>query len=452
MTALETAALLNQGIAAAKSGRREEARELFLRLIELDDHNEFAWLWMSSVVDDIEDQIICLENALTINPDSQAAKRGLEKLRTQIPPPAPVEPEPTLYEYEAEPAPYDAAPDEPEVDEVALYDPAPEEFEVDLAEPYDPVPPATPTVTMEEQVQPDRVCLHCGTPNPAWRDLCSLCGKMVIGAAAPMAIEPDPAPPVVVAPPVIEEIQPEPDIDTRPQGSLTLVAAWIAAIAFNKRGAYEYEIFSASVGRTTLGVIIGGVAIPLVGGVLALLLFAASSLDNILALVAVMGTGAAASVIVGLAVAVMLGVNFYLWAAGLYLVAWLMGGKASFIVHSQLLSIAYSASTLLVMFLVIIGGAILSLLGQSLTDASTALNLVGVLGPVALVAIGGIYSLAMVGQAISVAHRFSWLGGIGTTVLSGLLYGLLAVTLVLGALALSGLSFAEFQTLLTPIP
>ena len=60
----------------------------------------------------------------------------------------------------------------------------------------------------------------------------------------------------------------------------------------------------------------------------------------------------------------------------------------------------------------------------------------------------------MIGQAISVAHRFSFLGGIGTTLLSGLLYGLLAATLVLGGLALSGLSFAELQTILTltPIP
>lgn len=424
MDASETSALLQAGIAAAKSGRNEEAREIFLRVIELDDHNEHAWLWMSAVVDSIQDRIVCLENVLTINPESRAAHRGLDQLQSQIPPKAQIEPDPAPL-----------TPDEPAASIVEVDDrPA----EAALS------PPVERPGTLDVQDPPDRICVHCGTPNPAWRDLCSLCNKIV-------GMEPVPAP---AAPdlPTGEDVQFVPDIDTQPQGLLTLVAAWIAAIAFNKRGAYEYEIFSASMGRTVVGVIVGGVAIPLLGGILTALLFAASNLDNILVFAASVGASTAALACGGLAAAVFLVINFYLWAAGVYVVAWLLGGKASFVVHAQLLSVAYSASTLLILILAIIGGAILSVLGQSASADSPAVALVATAGPLSLAFLGGIYALAIVGQAISVAHRFSWLGGVGTALLSGLLFGLLGITVAMGALALSGLSFAELQTVLTLTP
>ena len=73
MDASETSALLQAGIAAAKSGRNEEAREIFLRVIELDDHNEHAWLWMSAVVDSIQDRIVCLEGGRILAPAREAA-------------------------------------------------------------------------------------------------------------------------------------------------------------------------------------------------------------------------------------------------------------------------------------------------------------------------------------------------------------------------------------------
>ena len=42
--------LLQQAIAAAKAKRPAQARELLMRIVELDDHNEQAWLWLSGVV------------------------------------------------------------------------------------------------------------------------------------------------------------------------------------------------------------------------------------------------------------------------------------------------------------------------------------------------------------------------------------------------------------------
>ena len=81
----QTAELLRQGIAAAKSGLRSQARELLMQVVDLDDHNEAAWLWLSGVVDDPSDQLVCLENVLIINPDNLAAARGLQHLRQQHP-------------------------------------------------------------------------------------------------------------------------------------------------------------------------------------------------------------------------------------------------------------------------------------------------------------------------------------------------------------------------------
>jgi hypothetical protein len=81
--ASEAHRLLQEGIAAAKAGQLEMARARLLQVIELDDHNEQAWLWLSQAVESDEDRYICMENILAINPDNAAAKAGLEYLRQQ---------------------------------------------------------------------------------------------------------------------------------------------------------------------------------------------------------------------------------------------------------------------------------------------------------------------------------------------------------------------------------
>jgi hypothetical protein len=89
--------LLAQGIAAVKAGRKAEARELLIRVIEQEDRHELAWLWLSGAVDTDEERIICLENVLTINPQNAAARRGLDMLAATanvrppgtVPPPSP---------------------------------------------------------------------------------------------------------------------------------------------------------------------------------------------------------------------------------------------------------------------------------------------------------------------------------------------------------------------------
>ncbi|MBE9508681.1 MAG: tetratricopeptide repeat protein [Chloroflexi bacterium] len=83
--ATQVADLLRRGIATAQAGRKQEAHQMLLRVTELDERNEQAWLWLSEVVESFEDRRICLENVLTINPDNSHAQAGLRWLDQQSP-------------------------------------------------------------------------------------------------------------------------------------------------------------------------------------------------------------------------------------------------------------------------------------------------------------------------------------------------------------------------------
>lgn len=113
--------LLRDGITAIKNGDRVQGRALLLRVVEANERLEPAWLWLSAALDDPADQLVALENVLTLNPHNAAALERAQKLREQLgltPPlaPAPVKPPPP-----AEPAP------QPEPEVIAL-EPAPEDL------------------------------------------------------------------------------------------------------------------------------------------------------------------------------------------------------------------------------------------------------------------------------------------------------------------------------------
>jgi tetratricopeptide (TPR) repeat protein len=105
--------LLRAGIAAAKSGQRERARDLLMRVVEQDKENVLAWLWLSSVVDSLDDQETCLENVLALDPDHETARKGLAWVRkqkeTQAPPPSAPSPEPAVAARAERPATLAAA-------------------------------------------------------------------------------------------------------------------------------------------------------------------------------------------------------------------------------------------------------------------------------------------------------------------------------------------------------
>lgn len=73
--------LLRQAIGLARAGKRDAARDIFLRVVEEDPRNELAWMWLAGLVDSFEDKVIACENVLTINPSNEKARRYLETLK-----------------------------------------------------------------------------------------------------------------------------------------------------------------------------------------------------------------------------------------------------------------------------------------------------------------------------------------------------------------------------------
>lgn len=75
------ARFLTDGIAAAKSRRKAQARALLQQAVEVEPDNATAWLWLSGVLDDPLEQETYLEKALTLDPDNNAARKGFAVVR-----------------------------------------------------------------------------------------------------------------------------------------------------------------------------------------------------------------------------------------------------------------------------------------------------------------------------------------------------------------------------------
>jgi len=84
MSTDETTTLLQAGLAAAQAGERVKARELLQRVVEADESNLQAWLWLSDLVNTLEDREVCLANVLTLDPANDSARDRLALVRAQI--------------------------------------------------------------------------------------------------------------------------------------------------------------------------------------------------------------------------------------------------------------------------------------------------------------------------------------------------------------------------------
>jgi tetratricopeptide (TPR) repeat protein len=62
---------------AIDQGQTARARDLFTRLLRTDSSKAEYWLWMSTLVESAQERIYCLESALRVDPNNEAAKRGL---------------------------------------------------------------------------------------------------------------------------------------------------------------------------------------------------------------------------------------------------------------------------------------------------------------------------------------------------------------------------------------
>src|SRR4051812_19612050 len=73
--------LYQRGVAAARGGQKRIAAGLLTRSVQLDPHNEAAWLWLSGVLDDPHQMAFCLNAVLRLNPANEHAQRGIRWLQ-----------------------------------------------------------------------------------------------------------------------------------------------------------------------------------------------------------------------------------------------------------------------------------------------------------------------------------------------------------------------------------
>jgi hypothetical protein len=74
---IDTQALMRDGIAAAKSGNRELARNIFLQLVKERPNDDLAWVCLASLTDSLQIRIGYLKKALDLNPKNQKASEFL---------------------------------------------------------------------------------------------------------------------------------------------------------------------------------------------------------------------------------------------------------------------------------------------------------------------------------------------------------------------------------------
>lgn len=75
-----SADLLRKAIQAARSGRELTARDLFQDVVRLDPNNEVAWMWLSGLLDSLEDRLAACEQVLFLNPRNAPMRAYYEKL------------------------------------------------------------------------------------------------------------------------------------------------------------------------------------------------------------------------------------------------------------------------------------------------------------------------------------------------------------------------------------
>jgi len=69
--------MFREALEAIHNNQRVKARELLTRLLRVDKTNADYWLWLSTVVETDKERVFCLQSVLRLDPDNEAAQRGL---------------------------------------------------------------------------------------------------------------------------------------------------------------------------------------------------------------------------------------------------------------------------------------------------------------------------------------------------------------------------------------
>lgn len=145
--------MVREGISAYRAGRKDEARAFLLKAVEIDEHNEQAWLWLSAVVESTEEQQICLENVLSINPANERAKQGLQYLQQKTNPPAPASHAEDVMASASFAPPPPSAPSIPKTDSpVSPFSADIEEEELPSSIEWDEPPTATSSASSQRKI------------------------------------------------------------------------------------------------------------------------------------------------------------------------------------------------------------------------------------------------------------------------------------------------------------
>jgi hypothetical protein len=77
---LHTNDVVDRAIVAIRRGEKTWGRELLVRALRDNEHDERAWLWMSAVVMTTPEQRYCLSRVVELNEENWDARAGLAQL------------------------------------------------------------------------------------------------------------------------------------------------------------------------------------------------------------------------------------------------------------------------------------------------------------------------------------------------------------------------------------
>ena len=77
--------LLQQGITVYKAGKRDDARKIFITVVEQSPDDERAWEWMYNVCNTDQGRLHCLKQILRINPNNEKAAKLVKQLPVSTP-------------------------------------------------------------------------------------------------------------------------------------------------------------------------------------------------------------------------------------------------------------------------------------------------------------------------------------------------------------------------------
>ena len=81
MELMDANTLYQDGVTAIRQQDLTTGRKLLTQSLKLDDSNENAWVWLARTFNDPEQQIKCLQRALTLNPDNARVRTAIDNLQ-----------------------------------------------------------------------------------------------------------------------------------------------------------------------------------------------------------------------------------------------------------------------------------------------------------------------------------------------------------------------------------